>query len=72
MYTEGVYATCKLSFLQTEDGFLSNEETKKTLPEILTKILTDLNEKGQCTIPIGEILHSLHYEINALTVTLSF
>ncbi|KXJ30194.1 Nitrogen permease regulator 2-like protein [Exaiptasia diaphana] len=43
-----------LTTLELESGFLSKEETKETLPEILEKIRTGLNGAGRCTIPIDE------------------
>ncbi|XP_031573687.1 GATOR complex protein NPRL2-like [Actinia tenebrosa] len=43
-----------LTTLELEDGFLSNEESKETLPEILWSIRTKLNEVGKCTITIDE------------------
>ncbi|KAK2142866.1 hypothetical protein LSH36_903g00084 [Paralvinella palmiformis] len=43
-----------LTTLENESGFLSSEETKKQLPEILTKILEELNRCGVCLIPIDQ------------------
>lgn len=46
------------SFLQLESGFLSNEESKARLPNIMKDILTNLNLNGVCTVPIGKILNA--------------
>lgn len=39
--------------LELESGFLSNEETKSLLPDIMTKICLELNKNGRCSIPIN-------------------
>ncbi|KAL3853694.1 hypothetical protein ACJMK2_017216 [Sinanodonta woodiana] len=41
--------------LELESGFLSNDETKSTLPKLLTDILVKLNENGCCSIVMGEL-----------------
>lgn len=41
--------------LQLEEGFLSQEERKATLPSILKEIFDELNKNGKCMIQIGEI-----------------
>ncbi|KAK3740606.1 hypothetical protein QZH41_009731, partial [Actinostola sp. cb2023] len=43
-----------LTTLELENGFLSKEESKETLPKILANIRTGLNDAGRCTIPIDE------------------
>lgn len=40
--------------LQLEEGFLSQEERKATLPSILKEIFDELNKNGKCMIQIGE------------------
>lgn len=40
--------------LQLEEGFLSQEERKTTLPSILKEIFDELNKNGKCMIQIGE------------------
>ena len=44
--------------MQLEEGFLSQEETKGTLPSILKEIFHELNKNGKCTIQIGELMLS--------------
>ena len=41
---------------QLEDGFLSQEETKASLPSILSEIFHELNKNGKCTIQIGKMI----------------
>ena len=43
-----------LTTLETESCFLSNEETKKRLPNLLQEILEQLNKSGSCCIPIDD------------------
>jgi len=40
--------------LEMECHFLSVDETKSLLPEIMERILEDLNRSGTCTIPIND------------------
>ncbi|CAK8689336.1 unnamed protein product [Clavelina lepadiformis] len=40
--------------LERESYFVSNETTKSLIPEILKKMLTELNEKGSCSIPVNK------------------
>lgn len=44
-----------LTSLELEDGFLSQEETKASLPSILSEIFHELNKNGKCTIQIDEV-----------------
>ncbi|XP_014670048.1 PREDICTED: nitrogen permease regulator 2-like protein isoform X2 [Priapulus caudatus] len=41
--------------LERESGFLSNEESKQTLPRIMAQILTDLNEQGSCAVEVNQV-----------------
>ncbi|EDO45161.1 predicted protein [Nematostella vectensis] len=43
-----------LTTLELEDGFLSKDETKETLPTILSSARHQLNSAGKCTIAIDE------------------
>lgn len=43
-----------MTSLELEEGFLSQEETKATLPSILSEIFQELNKNGKCTIQIDE------------------
>ena len=44
-----------LMTFQLEYGFLSQEETKASLPSVLSEILLELNKNGKCIIQIGEL-----------------
>ncbi|KAK7074099.1 Nitrogen permease regulator-like 2, partial [Halocaridina rubra] len=52
-----------LENLELENGFLSNEDSKAQMPNILKHILTDLNTTGKCTITIniGDKAHSFEH-----------
>ena len=41
---------------QLEYGLISQEETKTSLPSILSDIFVELNKNGKCTIQIGKII----------------
>ena len=43
-------------FFQLEYGLISQEETKTSLPSILSDIFVELNKNGKCTIQIGKII----------------
>ncbi|KAI0207176.1 GATOR complex protein NPRL2 [Lamellibrachia satsuma] len=43
-----------LSTLERESRFLSDEDKKQQLPEILTEILENLNQRGTCSIYIND------------------
>ena len=43
-----------VNLFQLEDGYLSKEETKSSLPSILSEIFSELNTNGKCTIQIGK------------------
>ncbi|XP_013407507.1 GATOR complex protein NPRL2 [Lingula anatina] len=43
-----------LTNLELENEFLSNEEQKSTLPNIMSRILSELNMSGTCNIPINK------------------
>ena len=48
--------------LQLEEGFLSQEERKATLPSILKEIFDELNKNGKCMIQIGEFAYNVSFE----------
>ena len=48
--------------LQLEEGFLSQEERKATLPSILKEIFGELNKNGKCMIQIGEFAYNVSFE----------
>ena len=41
---------------QLEYGLISQEETKTSLPSILSDIFVELSKNGKCTIQIGKII----------------
>ncbi|XP_015764200.1 PREDICTED: nitrogen permease regulator 2-like protein [Acropora digitifera] len=43
--------------LELESGYLSQEDTKSSLPTILSEIFYELNNNGKCTIQIGKLVH---------------
>ncbi|XP_068713693.1 GATOR1 complex protein NPRL2-like isoform X1 [Montipora foliosa] len=43
-----------MTTLELEDGYLSKEETKSSLPSILSEIFSELNTNGKCTIQIDK------------------
>ena len=45
-----------LFYFQLEYGFISQEQTKTSLPTVLSEIFVELNKKGKCTIQIGELI----------------
>ncbi|XP_071959760.1 GATOR1 complex protein NPRL2-like [Antedon mediterranea] len=51
-----------LTTLELECGFLSNEETKAMLPDIMKQVLSNLNEHGKCSIPINDS-NTIHLKI---------
>ncbi|XP_020616823.1 nitrogen permease regulator 2-like protein isoform X2 [Orbicella faveolata] len=52
-----------MTSLELEYGFLSQEETKASLPCVLSEIVLELNEKGKCTIQIDEA-NTIHLKCN--------
>ncbi|XP_071477108.1 GATOR1 complex protein NPRL2-like [Diadema antillarum] len=48
--------------LELECAFLSTEETKARVPDVLEKLLTNLNEYGKCSVPINES-NTIHLKI---------
>ncbi|XP_046839800.1 GATOR complex protein NPRL2-like [Xenia sp. Carnegie-2017] len=44
-----------LTSLELENGFISEEDSKKRIPAILTTILHGLNEERKCIIPINAV-----------------
>lgn len=42
-----------LMVLEKEGSYLSSEETKSNIPDVLKKIFEDLSVNGECTIPIN-------------------
>lgn len=57
--------------MEVERGFISAEESKATIPEILSQLLNQLNQKGQCSISVDES-NTIHLKIiksKAETVT---
>jgi len=42
-----------LCILEKEGSYLSSEETKSNVPDVLKKIFEDLSANGECTIPIN-------------------
>jgi len=48
--------------LEMENDFLSNDNRRQRLPHILQQILTELNSRGQCSIPINES-NTLHLRV---------
>ncbi|XP_030828296.1 GATOR complex protein NPRL2 [Strongylocentrotus purpuratus] len=48
--------------LELECAFLSNEETKCRVPDILEKLLSHLNEFGKCSVPINDS-NTIHLKI---------
>jgi len=57
-----------MTSLELEYGFLSQEETKASLPCVLSQIFLELNEKGKCTIEIDEA-NTIHLKCNIATST---
>ncbi|KAG1701207.1 GATOR complex protein NPRL2 [Nymphon striatum] len=51
-----------LTTLELESGFLSNEESKKRLPNIMDQILNNLNSYGVCTVPIDDS-NTIHLKV---------
>ncbi|XP_033115443.1 GATOR complex protein NPRL2-like [Anneissia japonica] len=51
-----------LTTLELECGFLSNEESKALLPDIMKQLLSNLNEHGKCSIPINDS-NTIHLKI---------
>jgi hypothetical protein len=39
---------------QLENGFLSDEKSKETLPLILKQIIAQLNQSGTCSVPVSK------------------
>jgi len=54
-----------LTSLEHESSYLSTEKTKQQIPHILKKILNDLNNFDECTIPIDNC-NTIHLKIAQL------
>ena len=54
---EGVIRKVGASFKEYEvdSDFLKDEKTRKNIPEILRKVLYQLNTRGYCHVPIGNV-----------------
>ncbi|XP_064633487.1 GATOR1 complex protein NPRL2-like [Lineus longissimus] len=48
--------------LERENGFLSDEKTKETLPSKLKQIITQLNQSGTCSVPVNDANH-IHLKV---------
>ncbi|XP_070559593.1 GATOR1 complex protein NPRL2-like [Ptychodera flava] len=48
--------------LELESGFLSNEESKSTLPSLLSKLIEQLNTDGKCSIPVNDA-NTIHLKV---------
>ncbi|XP_078690409.1 GATOR1 complex protein NPRL2-like isoform X1 [Branchiostoma floridae x Branchiostoma belcheri] len=51
-----------LTTLELETGFLSDEQSKQKLPQVMKELLTQLNTCGTCSVPINES-NTLHLKI---------
>ncbi|CAH1270837.1 GATOR1 complex protein NPRL2-like [Branchiostoma lanceolatum] len=51
-----------LTTLEMETGFLSDEQSKLKLPEVMKELLTQLNTCGTCSVPINES-NTLHLKV---------
>lgn len=43
-----------MTTLETESGFISNEDTREKIPKILEEIMNGLNDQGECRIAVDE------------------
>lgn len=60
-----------LTSLELEYGFISQEETKTSLPSILSEIFVELNKNGKCTVQIDEA-NTIHLKCNVATSSESY
>lgn len=60
-----------MTSLELEYGLISQEETKTSLPSILSDIFVELNKNGKCTIQIDET-NTIHLKCNVTSSTESY